>query len=102
MCDSLGIEPKRNNGTLRLPLKPVGLHSDKPIPTDDDLPDFQAETSHTYNSPASATESVDPVETDSPNDTAPTEGIVQMKQADVVVEADSSQTRSTQKKPSKS
>ena len=29
VCDSLGIEPKANNGTLRLPLKPEGLHSDK-------------------------------------------------------------------------
>jgi len=30
VCDSLGIAPKPNNGTLRLPLKPVGLHSDGP------------------------------------------------------------------------
>jgi len=28
VCDSLGIEPRPNNGTMRLPLKPVGLHSD--------------------------------------------------------------------------
>lgn len=28
ICDTLGLEPKPNNGTLRLPLKPVGLHSD--------------------------------------------------------------------------
>ncbi|KAE8446453.1 hypothetical protein EG329_011916 [Mollisiaceae sp. DMI_Dod_QoI] len=27
ICDSLGLVPKPNNGTLRLPLKPVGLHS---------------------------------------------------------------------------
>lgn len=26
ICDSLGIEPKANNGTLRLPLKPIGFH----------------------------------------------------------------------------
>lgn len=26
LCDSVGMEPKPNNGTLRLPLKPVGLH----------------------------------------------------------------------------
>ena len=41
ICDSLGIEPKANNGTLRLPLKPVGLHSDETEPTDSiptDLP----------------------------------------------------------------
>lgn len=27
VCDSLGIEPRPNNGTLRLPLVPIGLHS---------------------------------------------------------------------------
>ncbi|KAK8122093.1 ectonucleotide pyrophosphatase/phosphodiesterase family member 3 [Apiospora sp. TS-2023a] len=26
VCDSVGMEPKPNNGTLRLPLKPIGLH----------------------------------------------------------------------------
>ena len=30
ICDSVGIEPRPNNSTLRLPLKPVGLHSDLP------------------------------------------------------------------------
>jgi len=36
ICDSLGIEPNPNNGTLRLPLKPVGLHSnDEPASPDD-------------------------------------------------------------------
>ncbi|KAJ5316364.1 Type I phosphodiesterase/nucleotide pyrophosphatase/phosphate transferase [Penicillium atrosanguineum] len=33
LCDSMGIEPHPNNGTLRLPLKPVGLHSDENTPT---------------------------------------------------------------------
>ncbi|KAF2739256.1 Phosphodiest-domain-containing protein [Polyplosphaeria fusca] len=28
VCDSIGIQPAPNNGTLRLPLKPVGLHTD--------------------------------------------------------------------------
>jgi len=28
VCDSLGMAPHPNNGTLRLPLKTVGLHSD--------------------------------------------------------------------------
>lgn len=32
MCDSIGIEPKPNNGTMRLPLKPAGLHSDPGTP----------------------------------------------------------------------
>ncbi|KAJ5591980.1 pyrophosphatase/phosphodiesterase [Penicillium hispanicum] len=32
ICDSLGIDPLPNNGTLRLPLEPVGLHSDANAP----------------------------------------------------------------------
>ncbi|KAN0084724.1 Alkaline-phosphatase-like, core domain containing protein [Elaphomyces granulatus] len=28
LCDSLGIVPRPNNGTLRLPLRPIGLHSE--------------------------------------------------------------------------
>ena len=35
VCDSIGIEPKPNNGTLRLPLKPIGVHTDQ---SSDDLP----------------------------------------------------------------
>ena len=27
VCESLGIKPKPNNGTLHLPLKPVSFHS---------------------------------------------------------------------------
>ncbi|KAK4162002.1 alkaline-phosphatase-like protein [Cladorrhinum sp. PSN259] len=33
LCDSVGITPASNNGTLRLPLKPVGLHSDDHLET---------------------------------------------------------------------
>ena len=33
VCDSLGVDPQPNNGTLRLPFKPVGLHSDEGTPT---------------------------------------------------------------------
>jgi hypothetical protein len=29
LCDSVGISPAPNNGTLRLPLKTIGLHSDQ-------------------------------------------------------------------------
>ncbi|KAL8916375.1 MAG: hypothetical protein Q9172_006332 [Xanthocarpia lactea] len=32
ICDSLSVAPKPNNGTLRLPLRPVGLHSDPTAP----------------------------------------------------------------------
>jgi predicted AlkP superfamily pyrophosphatase or phosphodiesterase len=46
LCDSLGIEPQPNNGTLRLPLKPVGSHdaeNQQEPPAD---PPSPAETSH--------------------------------------------------------
>ncbi|KAK7425850.1 hypothetical protein QQZ08_007699 [Neonectria magnoliae] len=32
LCDSVGIEPQPNNGTLRLPLKPIGLHKPEETP----------------------------------------------------------------------
>ncbi|KAJ5183861.1 hypothetical protein N7492_001477 [Penicillium capsulatum] len=32
ICDSLGVDPLPNNGTLRLPLLPAGLHSDADTP----------------------------------------------------------------------
>ncbi|KAL8714426.1 MAG: hypothetical protein Q9220_001759 [cf. Caloplaca sp. 1 TL-2023] len=45
VCDSLGVEPKPNNGTLRLPLKTTGLHSDQPDDVPEDLPaDVDQET----------------------------------------------------------
>lgn len=35
LCDSVGIVPKPNNGTLRLPLKPIGVHkADEAVPED--------------------------------------------------------------------
>ena len=94
MCDSLGLEPKLNNGTLRLPLKPIGLHSDKPTSTDDSLPDFPAEASEpdptassvetsvsVDKASANDTQSVDSMETEGPIDATPSEGIICMKQA---------------------
>lgn len=45
LCDSIGIEPKPNNGTLRLPLKPVGLHSDS-NDEDDSPEDLAADSDH--------------------------------------------------------
>jgi hypothetical protein len=32
ICDSLKLTPQPNNGTLRLPLKPIGLHSPETTP----------------------------------------------------------------------
>lgn len=88
VCDSLGIEPKPNNGTLRLPLKPIGLHSDKHTSTEGvHLPDLAMEASNTDNSLTEANETdvplngasasgikpVDPIETDISTDAAPLE-----------------------------
>ncbi|KGO58263.1 Type I phosphodiesterase/nucleotide pyrophosphatase/phosphate transferase [Penicillium expansum] len=47
VCDSLGVDPLPSNGTLRLPLKPVGLHSDANTPVLDTPPDPPAQTSAT-------------------------------------------------------
>lgn len=39
MCDSLGLEPKPNNGTLRLPLSQIGFHdATSGAPDPEDLP----------------------------------------------------------------
>ncbi|CAI6332165.1 unnamed protein product [Periconia digitata] len=35
ICDSISISPAPNNGTLRLPLRPVGLHSDLDVAADE-------------------------------------------------------------------
>lgn len=35
ICDSLDITPRPNNGTVRLPLAPIGLHSDDDAPQDE-------------------------------------------------------------------
>jgi predicted AlkP superfamily pyrophosphatase or phosphodiesterase len=43
VCDSLGIVPHPNNGTLRLPLKTQGLHSDPDAPGLDTPHDSDAE-----------------------------------------------------------
>ncbi|TVY39501.1 putative pyrophosphatase/phosphodiesterase [Lachnellula subtilissima] len=40
ICDSLGLDPKANNGTLRLPLKPVGIHTPETAPEDPSDPEL--------------------------------------------------------------
>ncbi|KAI4161608.1 MAG: hypothetical protein LQ342_004749 [Letrouitia transgressa] len=48
------IEPKANNGTLRLPLKPVGLHSNHSASVDDVSEDLPSEAEITVSAPATA------------------------------------------------
>ncbi|PVI03738.1 Phosphodiest-domain-containing protein [Periconia macrospinosa] len=70
ICDSISVSPAPNNGTLRLPLKPVGLHtdsntpanetpSDPPLSSSTPLPSPSASTSAspTQSTPAAATQS---------------------------------------------
>jgi len=66
LCDSLHIEPKPNNGSLRLPLKPIGLH--KPAGGVEEPADpvssytLPVATSTPTSGGASPTVGVDPVE----------------------------------------
>lgn len=83
ICDSLGLTPKPNNGTLRLPFKTVGLHSSEPAPQElsDPAPpptttSFSLPVSSAlFSSPASQTDagldaviSISPIEASEPAD----------------------------------
>ena len=64
VCDSIGVTPKPNNGTLRLPLKPVGLHSDPEVPAEEMPPDpveSAASVVPSSSSPLSSTASAVPL-----------------------------------------
>lgn len=66
LCDSLGISPHPNNGTMHLPLKPVGLHSDEDAPALDSPSDPPA-TSTAANTAPSPTVTVTQAESASPS-----------------------------------
>ena len=74
LCDSLEIEPRPNNGTLHLPLKPVGLHSDPDAPTLEDPNDLPATSAaHTQEThPTSPATSAAPHTQTQPTSTHPT------------------------------
>ncbi|OAA61651.1 type I phosphodiesterase/nucleotide pyrophosphatase [Niveomyces insectorum RCEF 264] len=61
LCDSVGLAPRPNNGTLRLPLAPVGLHSSETTVEEpaDPVPPYTVTPS--TSSSSSATVGVDPV-----------------------------------------
>jgi len=66
VCDSLDLEPVPNNGTLRLPLKPIGLHSDLGAPvldTPQDLPEQGVGPASTMISPSPSSTAAFGVET---------------------------------------
>ncbi|KAH0536002.1 hypothetical protein FGG08_007101 [Glutinoglossum americanum] len=68
VCDSLFITPRPNNGTLRLPLKPIGLHSDPdslPLETPPDPFPSTGGDGNDQEDPASASTQLQPIETTS-------------------------------------
>lgn len=47
LCDSVGLVPKPNNGTLRLPLSPLGTHQSEDTPAEPQDPVTAYTTSQT-------------------------------------------------------
>lgn len=72
MCDSLKLRPKPNNGTLRLPLKTVGVHTDENAPEtpSDPVPLNHAAPppAHTDENAIDAVISISPIEASSAAD----------------------------------
>ncbi|KUJ08193.1 Phosphodiest-domain-containing protein [Mollisia scopiformis] len=76
VCDSLGLVPKPNNGTLRLPLKPIGLHSPDTALEDPNDPPTSTPTPSPTPSPSATSEeeaadaviSISPIEASSAAD----------------------------------
>ncbi|KAI1329991.1 alkaline-phosphatase-like protein [Xylariaceae sp. FL0255] len=78
LCDSIGLEPMPNNGTLRLPLKVIGFHDDTtvfeehpdPVPTSSPEATASAPVSlSTQPVPTAPTLEVDPVDNTPPRPT---------------------------------
>jgi hypothetical protein len=59
VCDSIGIKPLPNNGTLHLPFTTIGLHSDDDAPTLD-TPADPPQTATTNPSPSPSTTNTSP------------------------------------------
>lgn len=76
VCDSLGIVPHPNNGTLRLPLKPEGLHNDLDAPvleTPED-PGEHTEGDETNSSDDDSPDDADDAVTEGGEPSSPSEG----------------------------
>lgn len=59
LCDSVGLSPMANNGTLRLPLSPIGFH-ETPDTGLDTPPDPVETVSRVSTSPVAVTSTLDP------------------------------------------
>ncbi|TLS22244.1 uncharacterized protein PpBr36_09774 [Pyricularia pennisetigena] len=67
LCDSVGLEPVPNNGTLRLPFKPIGLHSpESPIPDVADPVTSSTATEKTPTQSVGVDHVPEPTQTESP------------------------------------
>ncbi|QSZ37155.1 hypothetical protein DSL72_009249 [Monilinia vaccinii-corymbosi] len=66
ICDSLALTPKPNNGTLRLPLKPIGFHSPDTLPPEPADPEPAAPSK--LDSPKNGTLSISLIEASSAAD----------------------------------
>lgn len=71
ICDSLGVKPLPSNGTLHLPLKPIGLHSDESAPVLDIPDDPPAKSTEEPPTQTSKRPSV-PTKTSPANESSPT------------------------------
>ncbi|ATY61442.1 ectonucleotide pyrophosphatase phosphodiesterase family member 1 [Cordyceps militaris] len=76
LCDSVGITPQPNNGTLRLPLQPIGTHTDEVAEVQDPLPTepiTESTSSSASTQLTSATEAASPAPTPVEEISAPAE-----------------------------
>ncbi|TAQ83722.1 hypothetical protein B7494_g7956 [Chlorociboria aeruginascens] len=68
ICDSLNLTPKPNNGTLRLPLKPVGTHSSETNPVEPIDPEPTPSPASNSDADVDAIISISPIEASSAAD----------------------------------
>ncbi|KAK4192480.1 alkaline-phosphatase-like protein [Podospora australis] len=87
LCDSVGVNPAPNNGTLRLPLKPIGLHSDEPANVVEISSPVAASSTSAKPQPESTKSLlVNPVTTGSPSPTVKTETVTKTLEKTVGVD----------------
>ncbi|KAK0655791.1 alkaline-phosphatase-like protein [Cercophora newfieldiana] len=75
LCDSVGIAPAPNNGTIRLPFKTIGLHSDPIENPADPVKPVTTSTSAVASSPSTKSILVDPATTVPGPTTAPSKSL---------------------------
>lgn len=66
VCDSLNLPPKPNNGTLRLPLHPVGIHTPENTPPEPQDPEPSSSSTTSAASSGASVAAPDPIFSISP------------------------------------